>query len=381
MIILYITGHGVGGSNISLVNTIIGIKRLGICELVVVPDKETKELFISKGIRCKLIAFRPSIWPVCKIWSHYVSFPIRLLYQRVLNNIALFRLKGYVKELTPDIIHSNISVIDIGYKLSRKIGVPHIYHLREYGGLDFNYKRYPSQKHFYKILENSYSIAITQNLQKFYSLRDNRSVVIYNGIMPQRNYAPMKKEDYFLYVGGLSHEKGIDYLVDVFISLIKKGDYLKLYICGTGNKSFVDNLQSIVNNEGIEVSSRIVFLGQRDDVYDLMSKAIALVVPSLSEAFGRITAEAMFNDCLVIGNNTAGTKEQFDNGVKITGTEIGIRYSNAQELEEAIEKVYNTSLEHFKHMRERAFEVVNSLYTTEHNADEVYSLYQAILKK
>lgn len=43
---------------------------------------------------------------------------------------------------------------------------------------------------------------------------------------------------------------------------------------------------------------------------------MALIVPSPFEAFGLITAEAMFNKCLVIGRDTAGTKEQFDNGQK-----------------------------------------------------------------
>ena len=45
-----------------------------------------------------------------------------------------------------------------------------------------------------------------------------------------------------------------------------------------------------------------------------MSKALALFVPSSFEGFGFITVEAMFCGCLVIGRNTGGTKEQFDNG-------------------------------------------------------------------
>lgn len=49
-----------------------------------------------------------------------------------------------------------------------------------------------------------------------------------------------------------------------------------------------------------------------------MNRATALIVPSPFEAFGLITAEAMFNKCLVIGKDTAGTKEQFDNGQKNT---------------------------------------------------------------
>ena len=40
----------------------------------------------------------------------------------------------------------------------------------------------------------------------------------------------------------------------------------------------------------------------------------------------------MYNHCLVIGRNTAGTKEQFDNGLDQTGEEIGLRFDSDLEL-------------------------------------------------
>lgn len=379
MNVLFITGHGVGGSNVSLLNTLTGLIQNGCNVQVIVPDEMTSNLFKKNSISCTIVPFRPSIWPVCTSWHHYLSFPLRLLYQRVINYLAQNKITQLARHFNPDIIHTNISVVDLGYQVANKMNIPHIFHFREYGDRDFKYKRYPSQKQFYKKIENSYSIAITKDLKNYYSLSDERSVVIYNGIMPQRNYAPMKKENYFLYVGGLSHEKGIDLLVGTFISLIKEGEDLQLYVCGSGNKGFVDNVQTLVNSEGNDVSSRIAFLGQRSDVYELMTKAKALVVPSLSEAFGRITAEAMFNDCLVVGNNTAGTKEQFDNGLSLTGEEIGIRYSNDHELKSAIKTVNQKNEDLFNPMREKAFYVVNSLYSAEHNVEEILRFYHRIM--
>ena len=57
-----------------------------------------------------------------------------------------------------------------------------------------------------------------------------------------------------------------------------------------------------------------------------------LIVPSIFEGFGFITAEGMANGCVVLGRNTAGTKEQFDNGVKMTGKEIGVRFIDDNEM-------------------------------------------------
>ena len=380
MNILYVTGYGVGGSNVSLAISILGLKELGIKETIIVPDEDTLQLFKSKGLNCLVLPFRPSIWPVCKRWYHYLTFPIRLLYQRSMNYMAIKKLTRIARCIHPDLVHSNISVTSIGYKVSKRIHVPHIYHLREYGSLDFCFNRYPSYKAFEKELKNSYSIAITRALFDYYSIDNNRGVVIYNGIMPNRQYVPSKKSDYFLYVGGLSHEKGIDFLIDTVVSLITEGCSIKLLICGAGNSVFVDNLQSIINKAGDKVSSCIEFLGQRNDVYELMTKAKALIVPSLSEAFGRITAEAMFNDCLVIGNNTAGTKEQFDNGWDLTGGEIGLRYKDKETLKAALLRVNNNSSDVFSEQRRAAFNVVNKLYSTENNANKIYGFYNKILK-
>ena len=63
----------------------------------------------------------------------------------------------------------------------------------------------------------------------------------------------------------------------------------------------------------------IELLGYRKDIPELMSNAKCLIVPSPNEAFGFITAEGMFNGCLVVGKNTAGTKIQFDNCKKYAG--------------------------------------------------------------
>ena len=43
-----------------------------------------------------------------------------------------------LKDLHFDLIHSNSSVIDVGGYISRKIGVRHIWHLRDFGELDYS---------------------------------------------------------------------------------------------------------------------------------------------------------------------------------------------------------------------------------------------------
>jgi len=111
-----------------------------------------------------------------------------------------------------------------------------------------------------------------------------------------------------------------------------------------------------------------------------MSEATALLVPSIHEGFGFITAEAMLNKCLVIGNNTSGTKEQFDNGFQRHKQEIALRYSGQEELFETMKRVLDNGVEHYRPMIERAHETVCSLYTIEQSAEKVYDYYLKILK-
>jgi glycosyltransferase involved in cell wall biosynthesis len=128
-------------------------------------------------------------------------------------------------------------------------------------------------------------------------------------------------------------------------------------------------------------ADQIKFLGYRTDVYELMLNAIALVVPSKFEGFGFITAEAMFNGCLVIGKNTAGTKEQFDNGLEIKGEEIGIRYNTVEELSQVMLSICRDGIGFYYETIKKAQETVVELYSSNRNADKVFNTYKEIIEK
>ena len=89
-------------------------------------------------------------------------------------------------------------------------------------------------------------------------------------------------------------------------------------------------------------------------------------------------AEAMFNGCLVIGKNTGGSKEQMDNGLQFGGQEIALRYQSSAELSRLLERV-TQQYSSFLPLIDKAFHIVNALYTTEANVEQVYQFYQDIL--
>ena len=123
----------------------------------------------------------------------------------------------------------------------------------------------------------------------------------------------------------------------------------------------------------------VEYIGVRDDLDNLMHDALAVIVSSVCEGFGRCLPEAMLNDCLTIGRNTGGTKEQYDNGVKECGEEIGLRYQTTDELTEQMSHVALASEHAFDKIKSNAKMVVQKLYTKEANINSIKSFYQEIL--
>ena len=122
----------------------------------------------------------------------------------------------------------------------------------------------------------------------------------------------------------------------------------------------------------------VEFCGMQEDVHKFLKHADAAIIASLSEGFGFCMAEAMFDECVVIGNDQcSGTHQQFENGLAFTGKEIGYRYTKRDELTKALimaEQNDNTE------MIRNAWATVNGMYTQEKNFETLYSYYNYILE-
>lgn len=372
-----------GGASKSFMNMLDGLMKLGIRPLVVFPATDGMcELYRNKGIPTAVLNYRLAVYPPLRYWKDYVMFLPRLCGRIWVNYTASRKLVNIVRAFQPDIIHTNVSVIDIGYRVSKQLKIPHIYHVREYGDKDFSFFHYPLRSCFLKKLQkHSFAICITKDIQRYYNLDADNSCVIYNGVCSesQIRFSPHKK-NYFLFAGRLEPAKGVGELLMAFADFcMQRPDLdIRLKIAGgTNNIRYYDFLLNEVKR--LHIEERVDFLGVRKDVNDLMADAYLMIVPSKFEGFGRITAEAMQNGALVLGHNTAGTKEQFDNGLEMTGEEIALRYTTHQELVRAMCEVVDQGVEYYFPMIERSQQVIKALYTNERNALQVYEFYNQIL--
>ena len=125
----------------------------------------------------------------------------------------------------------------------------------------------------------------------------------------------------------------------------------------------------------------MLFLGRKNttEVYNIMHHASAFLMLSKFEEFGFTTAEAMFNHCLVIGRNTAGSKEQFDNGQSFSGIEIGIRVNNVKDIIEAMKwGSQPCHSEEINKMKTSAIKTVQHFYTYQKYSRSISRIYENI---
>ena len=358
----------------------------GVTLLFLVPD--TAGLYHQlreEGHTAYCIPFKLSIWPNSRTRADRWTYWPKTICRTVINIWAIYRMMRLMKQLQPDVVHTNTSVVSLGRIAAKWAGITHVQHIREYGEYGdqrFSMHYFPSWKHVHRAMrrDNACNICITRDIQRHHGLDTcGNAQVVYDGVHDTVSRLPRHgKEPFFLYAGRIEHVKGLDLLLQAYSGYKQKvRDALRLYVAGDASDSlYLKEIQVYIAAHHLEAD--ISFLGNVGHLGQLMQKATALIIPSRSEGFGFCMPEAMFNGCLCIGYDTAGTKEQMDNGRELTGGEIALRYSTVEELTERLLEVHATSSGQWDAMRERAFTTVNTLYTHATSANTIFDIYKTL---
>lgn len=375
-----------GGASKAFRNLLEQLMLKGVTPFVVLPNNQGlyNELQ-NKQIPTLVVSFRHNTYPYLHSPKDYLLFLPRLIARLILNHKAVKQVTEWFSTNQVQLIHTNVGVVNIGYKAAKKLQLPHIYHLREYGDLDFGMYYIPCKSVLYRQLEHkgSYSICITKAIQRYHQQQGKPSSrVIYDGIFAQKESMPEAgKKSFFLFAGRIEPAKDALFLLQAYAEYFRKStNPLPLHLAGaTDWPDYLGELKRLIAKNKLD--KHILFLGERKDLPLLMQHAQAIIIPSHSEGFGFCMPEAMFNGCLAIGRDTAGTKEQMDNGFKMMqGKDIALRFNNQSQLAQLLLEVeqHRPALQP---VVDRAFYVVNKLYTTEVCAKRVYQFYQTILNE
>lgn len=304
-----------------------------------------------------------------KYYFHLLLYPVESF-------VSVVEIKEILKKEEVDLVHTNVGIVRAGFFAAKKIKIPHVWHLREYQDKDFNYHFLPTKNYFRKLLLKSNVITISKDIYRHFELEGkNNAVTIYNGILSKSNIQlNSEKKKYFLIANRIAPSKGIEIAIEAFSKfLISHPDY-KLLIAGALGRT-LDYEEQLIRYAKKECDSAVVFMGYQKDVLGLMAEAKALIVASRNEGFGRMTAEAAFCGCPVIGNNSGGTKEILEEtgGFPFEGT--------SSDLANKMEIVASLSDHEYLSIAKKAQEKAVELYSCESNGNNIYGFYQKIIKQ
>jgi glycosyltransferase involved in cell wall biosynthesis len=115
-------------------------------------------------------------------------------------------------------------------------------------------------------------------------------------------------------VGTVCERKNQKMFVDAAIRTCKaKSDVRFSIVGGAREESYLDDLKEIVSSSGY--ADRIIFLGWRDDVANIMAKSDLLVMTSVNEGVPYVIHEALYAQLPVIVTDRGGMPETVIDGV------------------------------------------------------------------
>lgn len=147
----------------------------------------------------------------------------------------------------------------------------------------------------------------------------------------ERLYLPNKETFIFGTVGRLTKVKGQVLLLKAFASVCRRYPDTLLVLAGKGPlEAELRHLAAELN-----IQKRVVFLGYRKDIPDVLRTYDVFVLPSLSEGFGLALVEAMATGIPVIASRVGGIPEI------LNSPNLGIMVSpySMEELTSAMERV------------------------------------------
>lgn len=325
-----------GGANRSLLSVIDGLINRHSAEISVLVMKD-HGAFIDELKKRQVHILVFPYHSICTRLDGGVKDLIRYIRLYFFIFLDWINAIQYTRELSQysfDLVYTNTRLIFFGGFLAKRLHIPHVWHIREYGKENGGYSVFFSNKLIEKL--SSRVIFISNDLKNtFKKYTGINGVCIYNGI-PKKKQIEKKKHDgiNLLLTGRLVREKGQKQAIDAICLLSDTTrEKITLYLAGSGDdkSKYVNELHEIVKQRKMPV----IFCGEVKDMDDLRSIIDIELMCADREAFGRVTIEALMCGIPVIGANTGATPEIVQNEIN------GLVYdkNKTENLSKCIEKL------------------------------------------
>jgi len=300
-------------------------------------------------------------------------------------DFSLFlKLVKIFKKERIDIVHTHdSSTILYGTIAAKLAGVPCVINT-EHGGIYFETPRKKIISRFLWRLNNRVvcvSNSIKNDLNQM-GLLNSKAEVIPNGIgldkfdievdiKQKRKELGLSSSDFVICsVGRLSKEKNQKMLIDSAEYILEEIPNAKFIIVGDG--PLKENLQYLVHSKGLE--KYVIFLGEREDVPEILKISDCFVNCSNYESFGLAIVEAMASGIPVVATDSGGV------GEIIRNDEIGtlIFRNDTKGLIEAVVRL-KKGKEFLQGLIQKGKEYAQTHYVLNRMVDKYNNLYLGLM--
>ena len=384
MKVLYVIDPGtVGGATVAFFDLIIQMQKMKV-ETVVLTSQynEFNTKLENIGVNTIVDRHKTVLGGVASGIRRPISFLKRWIMYRVCEARAIQHISKQLDLSTIDLIHTNSARNSIGCLISKKYGIPHIMHIREFADKDFSCVSFRNNYIEYYNQFSERFLAVSDAVKEHWikkGINKKKILTVYDGVRYDniRLSTDESKKDNILklvIVGGVVQTKGQDLAVRAISLLPEELKYnVILDIVGWYDEKYVNSMKRFADDN--RIASQVRFLGSRDDVHCIIGDYHVGLMCSKSEGFGLVTAEYMHAQLGVIASNSGASPELIVNGVCGLTFEVG----NAKDLARCIETYYRNRdllIKHSHAAKERAL----SNFTDAINAENIFSVYKDLLK-
>jgi len=199
----------------------------------------------------------------------------------------------------------------------------HITEFDKSGGLSVNQRVYDMER---EGMHKADLIIVVSNFIKHrlinnYGVPEWKIRVVHNAAEPidqdiQHDASKIKENDKIvLFIGRITLQKGPDYFVEAARKVLEKDLDVKFIMAGTG-----DMLPRMIERVAeLGIADKFIFPGfvSREEVAKLNKIADVFVMPSVSEPFGIVPLEAMWQETPAIISKQSGVSEVLNNVLKV----------------------------------------------------------------
>lgn len=377
--VLYVTHYtALYGANRSMLQLMLELREKGVEPTVMLPyviDASSKSLADELGehsipyINANVTIVKSVDWK--KVVGKYIYSLLQLKY-------AYRALDG--SEF--DLIHSNSSTFVTGAYLSKKLKLPHVWHLREFGDLDYDLKT-PFGKWYQRVIyggQNTF-VAISKKIEAHYRPYVGKQNIrmIYNGVKPFRTKVETRHPDAIirLCIVGLLQEskRQIDvlYAANELVNSRNVRNF-EVSIIGDGDPVYTKRLSEYIKNN--RLADHVIMMGRKDNIPEILQKMDVGIMASSAEAFGRVTVEYMMAGLAVVASDGGASCEIIDNDI------TGLLYTSGDYVALADKMqvlILNSEKRHALAIKGQS--KAEQSFSSVSNSNSIYDLYQDLVEK